>query len=78
MLGPLVIVSTAVALAVGSATLVAMSAIEFGDGALPGALYSPEELTDPHVAAVQAAPSPVIESVQVTAVFVVPVTLAVN
>src|ERR1700685_4163946 len=88
MLGPLVIVSTAVALAPGSDALVAVSAIAFGEGALPGAVYVPEEMpaaeaapdavNEPHVATAQGVPATVLESVQVTAVLVVPVTCAVN
>src|ERR1700722_2692841 len=45
MLGPLVIVSTEVALTAGSATLVAMRSISFGEGALSGAVYRPEAVT---------------------------------
>jgi hypothetical protein len=38
MLGPLVMVRTDVAVAVGSTALVAVSAMAFGDGALRGAV----------------------------------------
>ena len=71
---PAEIVTVAVADLVGSATLVAVTVTVAGDGIVPGAVYKPVELMVPHAAPVQPAP----ETLKVTAVFVVPVTVAVN
>jgi hypothetical protein len=67
-------VTVAVANLVLSATLVARTVTVFGDGATEGAAYKPVTEIVPQAAPVQ----PVPVTVHVTAVFVVPVTVAVN
>ena len=71
---PTVIVIVPVAVFVGSATLVAVIVTVAGDGTIPGAVYRPAVLTDPHAAPVH--PIPVNENV--TAVLVDPVTTVAN
>ena len=58
----------------GAATEVAVTVIRFGFGALPGATYSPLDEIVPQAAPVQPLPT----MLQVTAVFVVPRTVAAN
>jgi hypothetical protein len=74
ILTPGTMVTVALADLVGSATDVAVTNKNEGFGGTAGAVKSPEELTVPHVLPAQ--PIPVI--VQVTAVFVEPVTEALN
>lgn len=59
---------------VGSACEVAVTVTNGGAGMLPGAVYSPADVIVPQVLPLQ--PMPV--TFQVTAVFAVPVTVAVN
>lgn len=59
---------------VGSATAVAVTATVAGEGTDAGAVYRPVEVIVPQVEPLQPAP----ESFQVTAVFVLPLTVAVN
>ena len=59
---------------VGSETLFAMTVTVAGDGIVEGAVYSPVEEIVPQVAPLQ----PVPDTVQITAVFDVPVTEAAN
>lgn len=68
------IATVAVADLVGSAALVAVMVTVAGEGAVAGAAKSPLEEMVPQVAPLQ--PDP--ETVQVTAVFDVPVTEAIN
>jgi hypothetical protein len=68
------IVIEAVADLVGSATEVAVTDICAGLGTADGAVYRPPVDMDPHVAPVHPMPT----TLQVTAVFVVLVTVAVN
>ena len=74
ILTPGTMVTVALADLAGSATDVAVTDKNEGFGGTAGAVKSPEELTVPHVSPAQ--PIPVI--VQVTAVFVEPVTEALN
>jgi len=50
MRAPPVMAIAAVAILVGSAWLVAISEIAFGEGAEVGAVYRPVELMEPHAA----------------------------
>lgn len=68
------VVTLAEADLVGSATLVAFTVTIGGEGTLTGATYSPLTEIVPHVAPVQPAPL----TVQVTAVFEVPVKVPTN
>ena len=78
MLIKMAVATTAVTLAeadlVGSATLVTVTLSVAGEGTLAGAVYSPPPEMVPHAAPVQPAPL----TPQVTAVFELPVTAAVN
>lgn len=73
-LGPETRVTVADADCWGAATAVAVTLTVGGFGADAGAVYNPAELMVPQLAPLQPAP----EMDQVTAVFVVPVTVAVN
>ena len=68
------IVTLAEADLVGSATLVAFTVTVAGEGTLVGGMYSPLAEIVPHATPVQPAPL----TVQVTAVFEVPVTFPTN
>ena len=68
------IVTLADADLVGSATLVAITVTVAGEGTLVGGMYSPFTEIVPHPAPVQPAPL----TVQVTAVFEVPLTFPTN
>jgi hypothetical protein len=76
--GPLVNATIAVADFVASAALVAVTPISFGEGALLGAVYSPVALTVPQAVPPQPCPATPLATLQLTAVFVVPVTCAKN
>jgi hypothetical protein len=76
--GPLVSAMVAVADFVGSAWLVALSDIAFGDGAKFGAVKIPEFVTDPHAVPPHPAPATPLCTLQVTAWFAEPTTRAEN
>ena len=78
IIGPSAIATIAVADLLGSASLVAITAMAFGEGAADGAVYKPLASTEPH--AVPAHPWPVTPlcTVQVTPVLALFATVAVN
>lgn len=76
--GPLVSATVAEADFVGSAWLVAITEMAFGDGAAVGAVYRPLALTEPQAAPAHPWPATALAMLQLTAVFVLPVTVAKN
>lgn len=78
IVGPLVRAIVAKADFVGSASLVAVTEIALGDGAIVGAEYSPAELIEPQADPAHPAPGVALPTVHSTAVFASPVTVAKN
>ncbi len=78
IVGPLEIAIVAAADFVGSAWLVAITEMPFGEGAAAGAEYNPVAFTDPHAAPPQPCPATALVTLQFTAVFALPVTTAEN
>jgi hypothetical protein len=78
IIGPLEIAMVAAADFVGSAWLVAVTKIAFGDGAAAGAEYNPPAFTNPHAVPPQPCPATALATLQFTAVFALPLTSAEN
>lgn len=78
IVGPLVTATVAVADFVGSAWLVAVAAMALGEGALAGAVYRPLLSIVPQALPLQPCPGTAPATLQVTAVFEIPLTAAVN
>jgi hypothetical protein len=78
IVGPLVTATAALADFVESAWLVAVTAMALGDGAFAGAMYRPLLSIVPQTLPLQPCPGTALPTLQVTAVFEIPLTTAVN
>lgn len=78
IVGPFVTATVAVADFVASAWLVAVTATALGEGALAGAVYRPLLSIVPQAVPLQPCPGTALATLQVTAVFEIPLTAARN